>query len=92
MVGLAAATFPRMTAGAGTTSGLVAKQYQGTRDGKILESLNGGASWTQVANFGDRFVVQSITTPADGSLTATVVFATHAFTLHSTDGRTWRTA
>ena len=65
--------------------------YQGTADGKILRSEDGGANWQVVVNFGDCYNVQAVL-QGSGNLTAHLIFKGAGFLLTSTDGRTWYTA
>ena len=64
---------------------------RGTHDGRVLESLDGGASWQAVANFGATCQVVRIA-ERNGRATVRVALRGHTFDLHSADARTWRTA
>jgi photosystem II stability/assembly factor-like uncharacterized protein len=66
------------------------RQYRGTRDGLVFESVDGGRNWQQVANFGSHCVVQALHQRQD-QLVAQVGVAGYAFALTSRDARTWHT-
>lgn len=63
---------------------------RGTHDGRVLESLDGGASWQVVANFGAACEVVRIV-ERDGRAYVRVAVGGPTFDLHSTDARVWRT-
>lgn len=63
---------------------------RGTRDGRVLESLDRGASWQTVANFGPTCGITAIT-QRDGVALMRIAADGRAFDLHSRDARTWRT-
>ena len=67
------------------------KMLQGTRDGLILESLDGGKTWRNVANFGKHCSIAAIR-EQQSQIYADVVVQGHRFALKSTDARMWRTA
>jgi hypothetical protein len=66
------------------------RQYRGTRDGLVLESVDGGRHWQQVANFGSHCVVQALN-QRQAQLQARVGVAGYDFVLTSRDARTWYT-
>jgi hypothetical protein len=66
------------------------KMYRGTRDGRVLESIDGGKTWQQVANFGSHCAVQALN-DRRGKLQARIGVGAHGFDLASADGRKWYT-
>lgn len=66
------------------------KQYRGTRDGRVLESVDGGRTWQQVAYFGSHCAVQTLSY-ARGRLRAQIKVAGYPFLLTSDNARVWRT-
>jgi hypothetical protein len=66
------------------------KKYQGTRDGRVLESVDGGQTWQQVANFGSHCAVQALGNRRD-KLQARISVTGYRFVLISADARTWYT-
>jgi hypothetical protein len=98
LAGIAAISMPTLQASAGLTPApaeiqvkALGKLLRGTRDGKLFESLDGGASWKSLTNFGPQYAILEIQTRR-GVLYARVGFQRFSFVLSSTDGRTWRTA
>ena len=63
---------------------------RGTNEGQVLESLDRGASWQVVANFGASCPIRSIAERDDRAHIRIEVDG-RTFGLHSTDARTWRT-
>ena len=63
---------------------------RGTRDGLILESLDGGNTWKQVANFGKHCSIVAIRENQNQVYTEVAVQG-YRFGLKSTDARVWRT-
>jgi hypothetical protein len=63
---------------------------RGTRDGRILESSDGGKTWQQVANFGKHCAVVALAEQR-GQCLAQVEVQSFRFALTSTDARTWYT-
>jgi hypothetical protein len=66
------------------------KKYRGTRDGRVLESVDGGQTWQQVANFGSHCSVRALSA-GRGQIQAQIGVAGYKFVLTSTDARVWRT-
>ena len=66
------------------------KKYQGTRDGRVFESVDGGQTWQQVANFGSHCAVQALSNRRD-KLQAQISVKGYRFVLISTDARIWYT-
>lgn len=66
--------------------------YQGTKDGKLFESTDGGKSWQLIANFGSHCVVEQIVSPRDGGVSIRLNCSGYSFDLLSKDARVWRTA
>jgi hypothetical protein len=64
---------------------------RGTHDGRVLESLDGGASWQTVANFGSGCQIVRLA-ESGGRAHVRIAVDSHTFDLHSADARTWRTA
>lgn len=85
---------PGSTQGAGNyfsaRAEALGKQYRGTRDGLVFESVDRGKTWQQVANFGAHCVVQTLAAHQE-QLQARVGVAGYDFVLTSTDGRKWYT-
>ncbi len=67
------------------------RKLTGTIDGRILESLDGGRTWHQVANFGSQYSVRKVS-EGKGQVSAQIGFQGHSFMLKSADVRTWFTA
>jgi hypothetical protein len=63
---------------------------RGTHDGRVLESLDDGASWQTAANFGRQCQIVRIS-ESGGTARVRIAVDGHTFDLHSTDARTWRT-
>jgi photosystem II stability/assembly factor-like uncharacterized protein len=63
----------------------------GTTDGRILESLDGGRTWHQVANFGSQYSVRKVS-EGQRQVVAQIGFQGRGFMLKSADARTWFTA
>lgn len=74
---------------AGQVDATVAK-YKGTRDGKILESTDGGRTWQVVANFGKEYSIRAVVRRRR-NLVATLKQRRHSFEIKSLDARTWYT-
>lgn len=98
VAGLAAGTLllaPSSAQGAGNYfiayAAALGKQYRGTRDGLVFESVDRGKTWQQVANFGSHCAVQALTA-RQGQLQARIGVAGYDFALTSADGRKWYTA
>lgn len=66
------------------------RQLKGTKDGLILESLDGGRTWQRVANFGAHCAVVTLR-DSQGIVLVELAVAGHRFVLKSADARTWRT-
>lgn len=66
------------------------KLYQGTSDGLVLESVDDGLTWQQVANFGSHCRVVALT-EREERLLAKIGVGPYAFELISTDARRWYT-
>ncbi len=71
--------------------GAAGKKYKGTNDGRVLESVDGGKTWQQVANFGSQCAIQSLSN-RQGQLQAWIGIEGYRFSLTSTDARIWYTA
>ncbi|MBI2839710.1 MAG: hypothetical protein HYX75_15470 [Acidobacteria bacterium] len=74
---------------AGQADATVAK-YKGTRDGKILESTDGGKTWQVVANFGKEYSIRAVVRRRR-NLVATLKQRRRSFEIKSLDARTWYT-
>lgn len=70
---------------------LFGRQYQGTSDGFIYESADGGLTWQQVAKFGKHCAILALN-EYQGLAYAQVGVGSHQFVLTSTDARRWRAA
>lgn len=97
LAGLATLVWPvlQLSALAGQASIAVQAQVKGrllrgTRDGLILESVDGGKTWQQVANFGKHCAILSINEQR-GQVYAQVGVTAYQFALKSQDARTWYT-
>jgi hypothetical protein len=66
------------------------QMFQGTADGRILISGDGGDTWQPLANFGPHLSVVELFADG-GSLYARLGFEGYTFLLQSSDGKTWRT-
>jgi hypothetical protein len=98
LAGLAAISMPTLQASAGLTPPpaeiqvkALGRLLRGTRDGQMFESLDGGANWRTLTNFGPDYAVLEIQ-QRRGALYARLGFRRFNFVLTSVDGRTWRTA
>lgn len=92
-VGLARLSTPHLAAAKGLSPALrQATLYQGTKDGKLYESTDGGKTWQLVAHFGSHCAIDRIVRQRNGSLYIKMICSGYAFDLHSTDARVWRTA
>ncbi len=92
-VGLVRLSTPHLAAAKGLTPTLrQTTLYQGTKDGKLYESTDGGKSWQLVANFGSHCTVERIVTQRDGGLSVRMLCSGYTFDLYSKDARLWRTA
>jgi hypothetical protein len=67
------------------------KEYLGTADGLIYESVDGGQSWQRVANFGQHCAVLTLR-ERQGQIHARIGLKDQYFTLTSANARTWHTA
>ena len=63
--------------------------FKGGPDGRIWRSLDGGATWQPVANFGKDIAILEIFRDQD-QLCARAGFRGHTFLLRSRDGQVWR--
>ena len=95
--GLALLALPAIRASAGLLLPLspaflkaLGKSFQGTRNGQLLESLDGGLTWRKLANFGSHCSIQAIQ-ERQGVLYLQVGVQKYRFFLKSSDGRLWRT-
>ena len=70
--------------------GLPNRLLRGASDGRILESLDAGASWQCVARLGEHCAVREIVARGD-LFYATIETRGGHFVLRSGDARTWRT-
>ena len=66
------------------------RKYRGTRDGLVLESIDGGKTWQQVANFGSHCAVQALRVQRS-ALQAQIGVGAYEFALTSADARKWHT-
>jgi len=66
------------------------KLFKGTRDGRVLESLDGGQTWQPRANFGKHCAILALA-EHQGQLWAQVGLLGHSFYLTSSDALTWYT-
>ncbi len=66
------------------------KLYRGTRDGLVFESVDGGHSWQQVANFGKHCAIAALR-EKQKQIQADVVVQGYHFFLTSADARVWYT-
>lgn len=90
-IGLVRMASPRMAAAKGITPIIRGKLYQGTQNGILMESVDGGKTWQKIANFGEHCAVVKIITHRDGSVTVTLACIANTFDLHSQNARLWRT-
>lgn len=70
-------------------SRLLQRTFQGTRDGRILESLDGGATWQEIAKFGSHCSIQALL-EGQGKVFAQISVQGHSFLIATADARTWR--
>jgi hypothetical protein len=82
---------PASVAAARLESKILKRTLQGTDDGLILESDNGGLSWHRVANFGRHCSVEALL-EEQGRIYAHLSVQGNGFLLSSKDARTWYTA
>jgi len=80
----------RGTSPAGFQTDAGSKRLQGTSDGRILESPDGGKTWQPRANFGKQCSILEIY-ERNGKLYARVGIQGYDFIVESRDGRTWYT-
>jgi hypothetical protein len=66
------------------------RTFRGTPDGLILESLDGGATWQAIANFGSHCSIERLF-DVDDRVFVQVGVQDYSFLVASTDARTWRT-
>jgi len=71
-------------------SGPGGKLYQGTSDGRILASADGGLAWQCSVNFGENFQVRNLS-GTGGGLFAEIGFPGGIFALTSANGIAWQT-
>jgi hypothetical protein len=64
---------------------------EGTGDGRLRQSLDGGHTWQPLANFGEGCAVTGIY-EQDGLAYVQLKIQRYTFLLKSADGRTWWTA
>ncbi len=95
LLGAAAITLPFLRGSASPDpsrlylkSPTLGRSFQGTVDGRLYESLDGGRSWRQAFNFGSQVAVLALV-ERQGSLAATLGIDAYTFTLTSPDGYTW---
>ena len=74
----------------GAQADALGKKYRGTRDGRVLESVDGGRTWQQVASFGPHCAVHTLSN-RQGQLRVRIGVQGYSFALISTDARLWRT-
>ena len=67
------------------------RQLQGTSNGRLLESLDGGLTWQKIADFGSHCSIQAIQ-ERQGLLYLRIGLLQYHFFLQSADGRRWLTA
>ena len=73
------------------TARLFGRQYRGTSDGYIFESLDDGRSWQQVAKFGPQCAILALN-EHQGTAYAQVGVGAHQFVLTSADAHRWHSA
>ena len=66
------------------------KLFKGTRNGRVLESLDGGQTWQPRANFGKHCAVLALV-ERQGQLWAQIGLQGYSFFLTTSDARTWYT-
>ncbi len=64
--------------------------FRGTRDGRILESLDGGKTWNLIADFGEHCSILAIF-EHNGEIYTEVGILGYSFFLRSPDALVWRT-
>jgi photosystem II stability/assembly factor-like uncharacterized protein len=67
------------------------KMLRGTRDGWILESLDSGKTWKQIANFGKHCSIAAIR-ELRGQVYTEVAVQGYRFALKSAEARVWYSA
>ena len=97
MAGLAMLALPLIPASAHSTTSpafiqaeVMGRKLKGTRDGRVLESLDGGQTWLPRANFGKHCAVLALG-ERQGQLWAQVGLQGHSFYLTSSDALMWYT-
>ena len=90
-VGMMRLATPRLVAAKGITPILRGKLYQGTQDGVLYESVDGGKTWQKIAFFGEHCAIVKTATNRDGSVSLSLACMSNTFELHSPDARLWRT-
>lgn len=95
--GMALVALPAMRAGAGfllpqppVFIKALGKSFQGTHNGQVYASLDGGLAWHKLADFGSHCSIQAIY-ERQGFLYLQVGVQKYSFYLKSSDGRLWRT-
>jgi hypothetical protein len=69
------------------------KQFRGTPNGKIYQSVDKGRTWQLHANLGDHYSIKGFSENQGGQIAAHVLFQQNAFDLLlSSDGRSWLSA
>lgn len=68
------------------------KLYQGTTDGKLLESTDGGKTWHQVVNFGEQYTINKVTVDRSGTIYVQLGYMGGTFDLYSPNLLIWWTA
>ena len=76
--------------GAGVQVELGKRVLRGTRDGRVLESLDGGRTWRVITKLGERCAILALQVQAE-LVYAEIGLQGYRFTLTSADGRIWRT-
>ncbi len=97
LAGLAVVILPVIRASAGLApsqgylkSSRLGRTFQGTVDGRILETRDNGQSWRPVVKFGSQYAIHALLERPEG-LYLEVRFQGYPFFLKSQDGRLWRT-
>jgi len=97
LVGISLVTRPEVRAAAGflpsqasASIQALGRHFQGTTNGRLLESLDGGQTWKKIADFGDHCSVLAIQ-ERHNTLYLQVGIQQFSFFLKSSDGRLWRT-
>ena len=90
-VGMVRLATPRLAEAKGLTPGLRQTLYQGTKDGQLYESVDGGKTWRLIANFGSHCAINRIYALPGGDLQLNLICGGYSFNLHSKDARVWRT-